>query len=229
MDQAKIGRFISDQRKKKKLTQEQLAERLHISNRTISRWENGKTMPDYSILNNLCKELDITITELLSAEEITKEKVVEKSNSNTLVILKELKRYKKKNESKSFILLILTASIITLTLYKLLDAQYNISTMTSSYMNITIDKKQERVKIGALDGYTIYAESLNINKCFFYTITGKRLLLKDAIEKKLVSIKDWQKKAITIIEAEKSQILIFENYEIILTNNNCIIKPSSLN
>lgn len=63
----------------------------------------------------------------------------------------------------------------------------------------------------------------------FYTITGKRLLLKDAIEKKLVSIKDWQKKAITIIEAEKSQILIFENYEIILTNNNCIIKPSSLN
>lgn len=47
MDQAKIGRFISDQRKKKKLTQEQLAEKLHISNRTISRWENGKTMPDY--------------------------------------------------------------------------------------------------------------------------------------------------------------------------------------
>lgn len=66
MDQIKIGRFIAECRKKKNLTQMQLAEKLNITDRAISKWENGKGMPDSSIMLDLCKELQISVNELLS-------------------------------------------------------------------------------------------------------------------------------------------------------------------
>jgi transcriptional regulator with XRE-family HTH domain len=69
MEQHHVGRFIAAKRKEKNLTQGQLAERLHISNKTVSKWENGKCMPDYSIIEQLCEELDITVSELLEGKE----------------------------------------------------------------------------------------------------------------------------------------------------------------
>lgn len=69
MNQQNTGALITKKRKEKNLTQEQLAERLQISNKTISKWENGKCMPDYSIVESLCKELDITVSELLAGKE----------------------------------------------------------------------------------------------------------------------------------------------------------------
>ncbi|MBP3597401.1 MAG: helix-turn-helix domain-containing protein [Clostridia bacterium] len=70
MDQIKIGKFIAEQRKKNNLTQMQLAEKLNITDRAISKWENGKGMPDSSIMLELCKELKISVNELLSGEMI---------------------------------------------------------------------------------------------------------------------------------------------------------------
>ena len=69
MDQITIGKFIFKKRKEQNLTQEQLAERLGVSNKTISKWETGKCMPDYSIIEPLCQELNITVAELLDGEE----------------------------------------------------------------------------------------------------------------------------------------------------------------
>lgn len=71
MDQQKIGRFLAQARKEKSLTQEQLAETLGVSNRTISRWENGKNMPDVSLFQSICTELGITMEELLDGERKT--------------------------------------------------------------------------------------------------------------------------------------------------------------
>ena len=68
MDQRKIGSFIACCRKKKELTQAQLAEHLNISNRAVSKWETGKSMPDVSIMPELCTILEISLTELLSGE-----------------------------------------------------------------------------------------------------------------------------------------------------------------
>ena len=70
MNQEKIGKFIAECRKEKNLTQEQLAERLGVSNKPISRWENAKTMPDISLFEPLCNELDISFNELLTGEKI---------------------------------------------------------------------------------------------------------------------------------------------------------------
>ena len=69
MNQEKIGKYISNKRKDLKLTQEQLAEKLGVTDRSVSRWENGKSMPDLSILKSLCEVLNIKLEELFSGED----------------------------------------------------------------------------------------------------------------------------------------------------------------
>lgn len=69
MDQIAIGKFILKKRKEQNFTQKQLAERLRVSNKTVSKWETGKCMPDYSIIESLCRELKITLAELLDGKE----------------------------------------------------------------------------------------------------------------------------------------------------------------
>ena len=69
MEQRNIGNFIAAKRREQNLTQEQLADRLGVSNKTVSKWENGKCTPDYSVIELLCKELGITLAELLDREE----------------------------------------------------------------------------------------------------------------------------------------------------------------
>lgn len=77
MDQEKIGRFIATCRKEQKLTQEQLAEKLGVTNRSISRWENGRTIPDLSLLPLLADELNVEISELLNGRKMTKKELIE--------------------------------------------------------------------------------------------------------------------------------------------------------
>lgn len=75
MNQLFTGKFIALKRRQKNLTQEQLAEKLGVSNKTISKWETGKCMPDYAIVKSLCEELEVTVAELLDGE-ISKDKSV---------------------------------------------------------------------------------------------------------------------------------------------------------
>ncbi len=73
MDQEQIGKWIALLRKEKKLTQEQLAERLGVSNRSVSRWENGRNMPDFSLLWDIAGELGVTVPELLNGKRMEEE------------------------------------------------------------------------------------------------------------------------------------------------------------
>ena len=83
MDQTKIGLFIRELRKEKDLTQEQLAESLGVSNRSISRWENGVNMPDLSLVIEMAKLFDISIGELLDGER--EEDIVDKKTEESLM------------------------------------------------------------------------------------------------------------------------------------------------
>ena len=71
MDQIIIGKFIASERKRKGYTQRQLADLLQISDKTISKWERGNGFPEVSLLLPLCRELDITVNELLSGERLS--------------------------------------------------------------------------------------------------------------------------------------------------------------
>ena len=120
MDLDKIGKFIALNRKNKGLIQEQLAEKLGVTNKTISRWETGKYMPDLSLLKPLSEELGITLNELLSGEKIKEEKIVENTERNILNTI-DYSSKKVENEHKkiSIILMILGAiiSISALTIF----------------------------------------------------------------------------------------------------------------
>ena len=70
MDKVKIGKFISACRKEKQITQEQLAEMLHVTDKSVSKWENGICLPDASLYEPLCKNLDISINELFAGQRI---------------------------------------------------------------------------------------------------------------------------------------------------------------
>ena len=75
MTQENMGKFIMEKRKEKSMTQEQFAEKLGVSNRSISRWENGKTMPDFSLFPKICETLEISVSELLEGKGIQKEQI----------------------------------------------------------------------------------------------------------------------------------------------------------
>lgn len=87
MDQIKIGKFISENRKGKNLTQEQLSEQLNISKNAVSKWERGLNLPDVSIMQDLCKILDITLNELFVGEKIMDEQYKEIADNNLLEVL----------------------------------------------------------------------------------------------------------------------------------------------
>ena len=95
MDQIKIGKFIAECRKKENLTQAQLAERLNITDRAVSKWENGRAMPDTSIMLELCNILGISVNELLSGGEINMENNNKQNEELLLGLAKELEQKNK--------------------------------------------------------------------------------------------------------------------------------------
>ena len=122
MDQIKIGKFIAKCRKKNNLTQMQLAEKLNITDRAISKWENGKAMPDSSIMLDLCNELKISVNELLSGEVIKMDDYKKLAEDNLLKLEKEKEEKDKQLlnleivigyfSSLTFLILIFVASFV---------------------------------------------------------------------------------------------------------------------
>ena len=87
MDQVKIGKFIAQCRKEKQITQEELGEKLGVTNKTISRWENGHYLPDIEMMQLLSKEFNISINELISGENIKDSEYKEKAEINLIEVL----------------------------------------------------------------------------------------------------------------------------------------------
>ena len=112
MDQIKIGKFITECRKKKNLTQAQLAEKLNLTDRAVSKWETGKAMPDSDIMLALCEILEIHVNELLCGEKIDTEQKTDQSNALIVQMAKNEERYHKRLRYSAY--LILATSLIAL-------------------------------------------------------------------------------------------------------------------
>ncbi len=103
MDQKKIGEFITKLRKEKELTQEELADKLGVSSKSVSRWETGVNMPDYSVLNSICEEFNINVLELLNGEK--------KKEDNK--VFEEYMKFKDKvNKRKRLLYLIISILVV---------------------------------------------------------------------------------------------------------------------
>ena len=122
MDQIKIGKFIAECRKKKNLTQVQLAEKLNITDRAISKWETGKAMPDSDIMLDLCDILGIKVNELLCGEMIEIEHKDEQLNELIFQMAKNEERYHKRLLHSAYVIIAtsLTALICLMSLISLL-------------------------------------------------------------------------------------------------------------
>lgn len=89
LDQEKIGKFIADRRKEQELTQKQLAEKLGVSDKAVSKWETGRSMPDNAILFELCAALETNVNELLSGEKLSADSYHGKAEENMMNLMKE--------------------------------------------------------------------------------------------------------------------------------------------
>ncbi len=115
MNQEKIGKFIALCRKQKKMTQSDLAEKLGVTEKSISNWENGRNMPELSLFKPLCQELDISLNDLMSGERVVEKEYQEKLEEN---IINTIDYTNKKIENRNnFIglLLIILGTLISIT------------------------------------------------------------------------------------------------------------------
>ena len=115
MNQILIGKYIAKKRKEKNLTQAQLAERLNVSNKTISKWENVNCMPDYSVIEILCRELDITISELMDGEDAKKELKEEPNNIQLMFLIRKMQELEKQNKlTYGFLIVVMGIALLSL-------------------------------------------------------------------------------------------------------------------
>lgn len=117
MDQVNIGKFIAKIRTKKQMTQKELADRIGVTDRAISNWENGRRMPDISLIKPLCDELEISINELLSGKIIDDNNIKKLTDENLEKILKEYYKMKKHKNIFKTLLCILFGILIYVIIY----------------------------------------------------------------------------------------------------------------
>lgn len=154
MNQEKIGTFIAENRQKKKLTQQELAKKLGITNRTISNWENGKYLPDYNLLIPLTKELDISVSELITGEyEETK---IEQKNTVEKFInfLKHIEKIKQKKYKKIGLTTFIIGLIIIIIVLLFIPSNFSVSRsyielgfLISTISLLYITHKEKNIKI----------------------------------------------------------------------------------
>lgn len=117
MDQMVTGSFIAKKRKEKNMTQAALAERLGVSNKTVSKWETGKCMPDYSVIGLLCKELEITVAELLDGDEKADSSVRVYDDTQVLGLVKRIQVLEQHRTSMAGLILIIMGIALLLLHY----------------------------------------------------------------------------------------------------------------
>ena len=146
MDQEKIGKFIGELRKEKKMTQQELADILHVTDRCIGNWEKGRRMPDVSFFKPICEVFNISINELLNGEKIKKEDINKKSEE---VIIKTFD-YTKKKTKRNIIILISSIILSLLIIGFLLLILFTAREMSKEEIygvgiDTTYDKKTEEI------------------------------------------------------------------------------------
>ena len=126
MDLIKIGKYIAGKRKDLGMTQKQLAEKLGMSDKSVSKWERGVCLPDVSVYSDLCLILGISINEFLAGEDIAKENIVQKSEENIIGVATDSKHKQKRLKAiicALLIISILAMSVIGITVYRAMRPQ----------------------------------------------------------------------------------------------------------
>ena len=125
MDQIKIGRFIATCRKEQNLTQLQLAEKLSITDRAVSKWENGKTMPDSAIMLELCDVLNITVNDLLNGEKLSVEAYNKKTEEKLVEMIQEKEQSDRLLQSTRFWIILMDMLFTAVIMLMLWEVEFS--------------------------------------------------------------------------------------------------------
>lgn len=217
MDSKKIGSFIADRRKDLGLTQLELANKLNITDRAISKWENGRGLPDISLIKPLCDELKITVNDLLSGEKLQESEIKAKAEE---IIINTLDYSKKKQKNYIKIItasiLIITLPIITLISMFLIDLNrmYNneqvvFGTWGFKY-TAPIDLSSEKIEI-AIENYMANCEKPKHNEKYF--IASHIYLIDETLKKTEYGVYAWIKGE-SWLENENGELENFSGFSI---------------
>ncbi len=231
MNQEKIGKFIKECRKNKNLTQEELGEYLGVSNRSISKYENGKCMPDISLFKPLCDILNISLNELLSGEYLDEKSYKEKAEIN----LSNTINYINKRDTcfnKIIILLIVLSGVLSLYLYNIHSYLYIylllviiilLTYIFKSYISNVIYKFSNKIKksTNIFEIIILLLSFITINISLFYL--NDILLLIISIVLLIISIHNLLKKNKIII----TLIILFVYIMLLVCINYYIVIPNS--
>lgn len=172
MDQKKIGKFIQDTRKKQNLTQEELAEKLGVSNRSVSRWECGRNMPDVSLYKPLCEILNITVNDLVRGEVITQEEYKQKTEENVINVMEKVNNLQKKKKILISIIILIIGLIIVFLLCLTLPSEigntlrYDNRVITCEFNDTQFIYKVNGINVVDSD---FVEKNLNGEKLYFFT------------------------------------------------------------
>ncbi|MDO4492160.1 MAG: helix-turn-helix transcriptional regulator [Lachnospiraceae bacterium] len=184
MDLIKIGRYIAEKRKSLGMTQKQLAEKLNMSDKSVSKWERGVCLPDVSLYAELCEILGISINEFLAGEDLEKERQLQQAEENILEITKDSQKKQKQLKRGISILLILTlalGSVMGMLLYPK-EAHQN-------YL-VPVDKEGPQMKtlqmLAGVDGAYLYdyvaSEGYSSLKIYVSEYHSGKLMDKQTLE-----------------------------------------------
>ena len=139
MDLIKIGKYIASKRKSLGMTQKQLAEKLGMSDKSVSKWERGVCLPDVSVYKELCSILGISLNEFLAGEDIAQENLIQKSETNIIEVIKDNINKKKCLKVMKYILLVISIfalSVLGFAIYRLKKPQNYISPVAKDSIEI---------------------------------------------------------------------------------------------
>ena len=185
MDQVKIGKFIAKLRKEKKMTQQELAERLNVTDRAVSNWENGRRMPDISFFKPLCSILGITVNELMLGEKIPKEVKIDKADDTILKTLNENQKNERKQKKILCVLCVLLLLILVGIFfgYKRMHPNIDIYSLNFNYL----DEPNELLNAFTYKGQNIYY--YGIENAFLCDQKQTCFDLKESLDYKQSSLK----------------------------------------
>lgn len=177
MNQIKIGKFITQCRKEQGFTQLQLADKLNITDKAISKWETVKGLPDSSIMLELCEYLKINVNELLNGEHIEDENYKEKACESIISIAKETEKNRKTKNRLIILLTSVIASILVISSVIILYRNIEISVDYDGRL-VQCDIKEDKITCTFNGSSLIHLEykAINYNNETLIFITGKMLL-----------------------------------------------------
>lgn len=160
MNQERIGKFIAECRKKQKMTQQELAEKLGVTDRAISNWENGKNMPDLSLFKPLCNILNITINDLMSGEKVNEKEYQEKLEENIVNTINYTNKKIAKQKTILAIIFIALGILVSFTAISIFPSEsswgsiYSIFGIIISVIGINIIIKKHKLSQKILFNFT---------------------------------------------------------------------------